>query len=65
MKHLLQQPDTHKVVLLVALAIVLGMTVDKVFFVVAQVLALAALVYVVVGAIRDRKGRTIPAHRRS
>ena len=65
MKRLLQQPGSHRTVLLIAMAIALGITVHEVFFVVAQILALAACIQVMLATIREQQGRTATAHQHS
>jgi uncharacterized protein YybS (DUF2232 family) len=62
MKQLLQQPETHRMVLLIALAIGLGITVHEAFFVVAQILMFVACVCLMVSALRQRNRGTNPAH---
>lgn len=48
------QTQTHRTVVLIAIAIALGITVHEAFLVLAQVLAFAACVYLMIAALTRR-----------
>ena len=56
------QTQTHRMVLLIAIAIALGITVHEAFLVLAQILAVAACVYLMIAALTRRGEHKAHAH---
>ena len=62
MKTLLTKPSIHRVVLLIAIAIALGITVHEIFLVIAQILAIGLCAYLMVATIHQRVHRLAWRH---
>jgi len=62
MKELLERRETRQMTVLIGLAIVCGIAVHHIFFIVAQILALATCVYLMVVAMHERRSRKTPTH---
>ena len=58
MKDLLQTSQSHRFALFIAVAIALGITVHEVFLLVAQIMAIAACVYLMIGIFHHHRWAT-------
>jgi peptidoglycan/xylan/chitin deacetylase (PgdA/CDA1 family) len=62
MKKLLQRFGTHRFIFFVALALALGITVHEAFFLLAQILAVAGCIYLMIDVFQQQQRRATQAN---